>query len=399
MKLKLVALFAIAATMISCATNKNKKETDDLKNYLNSYIEQNNFPGASFAWAKDGKIIHTITAGYADVEAKRAPFPETLFRIASTTKPITAVTIFKLLEDSNVDFNKALDRKVFGSQGYLPEYKNILDKRVYQITLRDLLQHTAGWNSGLGYDPQYDLYNIAVKMKVKAPAGPEDVIRYMLRYKKLDVAPGKEYHYSNLGYNVLARIIEKMSGEKYEKYVQKKILFPLGITDMVIAGNTLADRKENEARYYDDPRHEDVLSIVDNKTKGPMAYNAYNFATMDGHGGFLGTATDLVKFLNGVTPESGDVQLLKPATVEFMTKPVANIGNPGASLSFVVQDGGKTLLHAGALETGTLAYMIRRSDGNVWAVLFNRLPVKDGSEIQPLAQKFIDGLEPFMNKK
>lgn len=394
-------LLAIPLVLSACAGQTvQKKETANYDQFLENFIQKYGFPGASLAVAKNGQIIHTSTAGYANVEKKIAPTPETVFRIASATKPITAIAVFQLLEKSYTDINAALNRPVFGVKGYLPEYSKIKDKRVLKITLRDLLQHTGGWDSSKNdYDPQYDLYNIAKKMKVKAPADAKSVIRYMLQYKNLEVDPGKEYHYSNLGYNILARVIEKLSGETYEQYVLNHIMKPVGITDMKIAGSREKDLLPNEARYYDDPRAPLAISQWDGKTKGPLAYNEFYFPTMDGHGGWLGTPSDLIKILHAVTPELGGVQLLKAETVKIMTAPATNIGNPTAGLGWVIREEGKDISHAGALENGTLSYFVRRSDSSAWAVVFNRLPIEDLSELGPLAQDMIEQMNAELSKR
>jgi CubicO group peptidase (beta-lactamase class C family) len=377
---------------MACASTPPKPKTQNFDQFLQGFIQKYNIPGASLAVAKNGQIIHTSVAGYADVENKVAPTPETPFRIASSSKPITGIAVMMLLENSGTDLQTALNRPVFGPKGYLPEYKKIKDKRALKVTLRDLLQHTGGWDSAneKQYDPQYDLYNIAKKMKVKAPADAKSVIRYMLQYNSLDVAPGKEYHYSNFGFNILGRVIEKLSGETYEQYVQNHIFKPLGITDMKIAGSRLQDLLPNESRYYDDPRAPMAVSQFDGKTKGPEAYNEFYFPTMDAHGGFLGTPSSMVKILHAVTPELGGVQLLKPETIAVMTAPVMTIGNPTASLSWVVREGGKEISHAGALEHGTLAYFVRRPDNVTWAVLFNRLPIEKIEQLGPIAQDMIE---------
>ncbi len=394
-------LLVIPLALAACAGKPvPKTEAANYDQFLQNFIQKYNFPGASLAVAKNGQIIHTSTAGYADVEKKIAPTPETVFRIASSSKPITVIAVFQLLEKSDTGIDAALNRPAFGVKGYLPEYKKIKDKRILKITLRDLLQHTGGWDSSKdNYDPQYDLYKIAKKMKVKAPADAKTVIRYMLQYQSLDVDPGKEYHYSNLGFNILARIIEKLSGETYEQYVVNHIMSPLGITDMKIAGSRQQDLLPNEARYYDDPRSPLATSQWDGKTQGPLAYNEFYFPTMDGHGGWLGTPSDLVKILHGVTPALGGVQLLKPETVKIMTAPVANISNPTAGLGWVIREDGKEISHAGALENGTLAYFVRRPNNSAWAITFNRLPVKDISELGPIAQDMIEQMNAEMNKR
>ncbi|WP_374000690.1 serine hydrolase domain-containing protein [Bdellovibrio bacteriovorus] len=390
-------LSVLSLILMSCASKPSQTKTvDHAGDFIASYIQRYNIPGASLAISHNGQVVFQKGYGYADVEAQVAPTPETVFRIASVSKPITAVAVFKLLEKSGTDLKTALDKPVFGKNGYLPQYKKIKDARVLKITLRDLLQHTGGWNSE-SYDPQYDVYHIAKKMKTSVPASGDTVIRYMLQYKDLDVEPGKEYHYSNLGFNILARVIETLSKMPYEQYVQTEIFAPIGIVDMKIAGNTLKDRLPLEARYYDDPRYPQPISVFDNKTRGPQAYNGFAFHTMDGHGGWLATPTDLVKFADAVTPGAGKVQLLNPETIKVMTTANPATGNPTASLGWVSTEDGKSVAHAGALETSTLSYLNRRSDGTTWAVIFNRLPVKDLAEIGILAKDLMSGMDQALH--
>ncbi|WP_413557216.1 serine hydrolase domain-containing protein [Bdellovibrio sp. HCB209] len=387
-------LLVIPLALMGCASKPVEPKKLGYDVVLKNFIEKHGIPGGSIAVSKDGQIVHASGAGFANVETKSPVTPETPFRIASATKPLTAIAVFQILEKSGKDLNTALNKPVFGKKGYLPEYKKIQDKRVYKITLRDLLQHTGGWDSAKNdYDPQYDLYNIAQNMKVKAPADAKSVIKYMLQYRVLEVEPGKEYHYSNFGYNVLARVIEKLSGQSYEKYMQEHVFKPVGVTNMKIAGSRLQDLLPNESRYYDDPRAPEGPSQFDNKVKGPMAYNEFYFPTMDGHGGFLGTPSDLVKIANGVTPKSGGTQLLKPETIAIMTAPVAQIGNPTASMGWVVHYEGGEISHAGALEFATLSYFVRNPDGTAWSVVFNRLPVKDAGEIASIMQPLVDQMK------
>ena len=89
-------------------------------------------------------------------------------------------------------------------------------------------------------------------MGVPSPATCTDIIRWMLN-RPLDFAPGQRYAYSNFGYCILGRIIEKVSGQPYETYLQQKILAPLGIGRMSIGSSLLSGRKPNEVKYYDYP--------------------------------------------------------------------------------------------------------------------------------------------------
>ena len=386
-------LLAMAGMGVVGSSNSATASAEDpIAAFINGYIKRHNFPGAALAISKNGRIFYKRGFGFSDIAAHARPDPAvTLFRIASVSKPITAIALFKLLESSATDIDTQLNRVVFGSAGYLPEYTEILDPRVLKITLRDLLQHTAGWDSSLGYDPQYDVFNIAKIMGAPAPADAVTVIRYMLKFKPLDNAPGIAFHYSNLGYNVVGRIVEKLSGQSYEQYVQSMVS-AIGIGDMHIAGNRLSDRLQNEARYYEDPRVPEVLSIYDGVTKVPESYGGLAFHTMDAHGGWLATPVDLVRIAEAVTPGAAGVQLLNAKTIGLMAAPVTTIGNPTASLGWVSTDQGATLSHGGALTTGTFSYLSRRSDGIVWAILFNRLPVAEMTDIGALSSELLTGM-------
>ncbi|MNJ96774.1 Esterase EstB [compost metagenome] len=365
---------------------------DVVGDFIEFFILKHNIPGASISITHNGQVAYEKGVGVANIETSSPVVSTTPFRIASVSKPITAVAIFKLLEDSGKDIQAALDMPVFGANGYLPDFAEIKDNDIYKIRLRDLLQHTGGWNSQF-YDPQFDLYNIAVAMGTTPPADAPTVIRYMLKFRDLDVAPGTEYHYSNFGYNILGRVVEKLSGQPYDQYVRTHVLLPLGVDQMQIGGSRMEDLLPNESRYYDDPRTPLVPSIYDGVTLGPQAYVGFSCATMDSHGGWIATPTELVKFINGVTPGSGSVQILKEDTIQIMTAPVLGIGNDQTSLGWVVEENGAVIAHAGALESSTLSYLIRRSDGVTWAVTFNRLPIGTIDDIGPLMQELTSNMD------
>jgi N-acyl-D-amino-acid deacylase len=90
---------------------------------------------------------------------------------------------------------------------------------------------------------------IAKSLGVASPASPTDIIRFMLT-RPLDFDPGSRYWYSNFGYCVLGRIIEKVSGTSYEEFVRKEIFRPLGIEDVVLGKSLLSQRASREVRYY-----------------------------------------------------------------------------------------------------------------------------------------------------
>jgi N-acyl-D-amino-acid deacylase len=359
--------------------------------FMQTYMARWHMPGASIAVAKDGRLVYTAAFGYADLQGRRPPEPQTRFRIASVSKPITAIALFQLLEKRG-NLDAQLDRPVFGPQGYLPEFTDIADPRVLRVRLRDLLQHTGGWYWPDGYDPQYDLIDIARAQGGTSPASHTDVIRYVLRTQRLGVDPGKAFHYSNFGYNLLGRVIEKLAAKPYAQVVSDMLL-PLGIRDMEIAHGRLQHLLPDEARYYDGPDAQPVPDIYDGgATKTLQAYGGFDFNTMDAHGGWIATPTDLVRIALAVTPGHAGPQLLAPSTISVMTRPRPETGDPTAALGWVSRQAGADISHAGALESSTLSYLNRRADGVTWAVIFNHGPAT-GADVQGMASGLLQGMD------
>lgn len=335
-------------------------------------------PGASIAIAYKGELVYQRGYGMAVMETNTPATPQTVFRIASISKPVTAVAVLKLFEN---ELPQALDRKVFGPDGLLPdsaypEFANPRDPRVLKVTLRDLLQHTSGWGA-TDYDPQYDLIDIARTMNVKAPASARDVIAFMLKQRSLDVPPGVEVHYSNFGYNILGRIIEYKSGKPYEQAVQELVFKPAGVSSAVIAADKRVQRVANETVYYDDPRWPPVPDQDGSGATGAESYFGFHLQAMDAHGGWAATAADLVRFVDAAQGTAKGAALLKPETVALMKQRNGAMPDNNNGLGWVVtkMDGVNIISHSGALTTGTYGYLQAREDGWSWAVLFNRLPI------------------------
>ncbi|MFH1653772.1 MAG: serine hydrolase domain-containing protein, partial [Pseudomonadota bacterium] len=216
---------------------------------MKSTLTQYDIPGGSIAVVKNGKLVYARGFGYADRDNHVPVQPSDVFRIASVTKTITGMAATKLIQDGTLN----LDDTVFGPNGILNDaiYLQINDQRVYDIKVKHLLSHTSGWYGETGDDPQYDFVDIAVALGVAPPASNVNVIEYVLSQGELQFAPGTQYLYSNVGYNMLGRIIEKVSGMTYEEYVRSILADPLiGVSDMYIAGNFAADRRSNEVYYY-----------------------------------------------------------------------------------------------------------------------------------------------------
>jgi CubicO group peptidase (beta-lactamase class C family) len=351
---------------------ENAPQFAALSDYMVKTLNELNIPGATLCVARRGFILFREGFGWSDPYSGIAITPDTVMRIASISKPVTGMLILKLFED---DLPAALDRKVFGRDGLLPDpsYTNgLLDPKVLEITLKHLLQHTGGWDSSV-YEPQFDLVTIAKAMNVAAPAGSVDVIKFMLRNKKLQYPPGTRYRYSNFGYNILGRIIEHRTGMGYEAAARKLILQPAGVWFALIGGDTLEARFTAETVYHDDPRWPDNVPSQSGVGEGTLAYNAFHLKTMDSHGGWVMTSLDLVRFADAIDGRSGVPRLLKASTIALMETSNPHIGDAEAGLAWRLEPG--AWIHSGNMIAGTHSYLARRSDGITWAVIYNSLPV------------------------
>lgn len=379
------------------ATTENPPQFDALSRYMVKMIDELQIPGASLCVAHAGRIVFSQGFGWADRDARVPLTPRTLMRIASISKPITGMVVLKLFED---ELPGALERKVFGPGGLLPDarYAAVRDRRVLDITLRDLLQHSSGWDSNV-YEPQYDLVTIAKAMGIPAPASGADVIEFMLRERTLDFAPGTRYSYSNFGYNILGRIIERRTGMDYETATRQLVLAPAGITAARIGRDKLAERFEGEAVYYDDPRWPQEVPSQTGIGSGKLAYAAFHLRSMDAHGGWVMTSADLVRFADAIDGRSGIARLLKPSTVALMQSPDPRITAPAAGLSWALAPGSWN--HSGSLIAGTHSFLNRRSDGVTWAVIYNSFPIDPEvgmADAQPLTVKTFKGVEAELLK-
>lgn len=373
----LLAWMAIAISLTACASLRDELPVtgtavpafQPLDSAMREGMRKLDIPGASITVSIDGSIIYQRGFGYADRATGQVVSPDTLFRIASVSKPMTAVAVLRAFE---TELPAALDRPVFGPGGLLtsPRYTQFKDPAALRVTLRDLLQHTSGWDSSV-YEPQYDLITIARAMNVPAPASPQDIIEYMLKFQELQVAPGTRFIYSNFGYNLLGRVLEEKTGQTYEQAMHQYVFVPAGALTPVIGNDKLAQRLPSETVYYDDPRWPNVPS-QDGTGSGPSSYNAFHLKSMDAHGGWVMTSADMVRFADAVDGRSRVKALLAPITVKRMTTQDRNVAGISFGLGWEMSSEGWS--HTGLLTTGTHAKLERLDSGVTWAVVYNSFP-------------------------
>jgi N-acyl-D-amino-acid deacylase len=362
--------------------------------------------GGALALSKDGRLVFSRAYGFADL-ATGQPFETmSLCRIASDTKPITAVAILRLIEDGHL----SLADKAFG---LLPDLKPLpgatVDPRLDEVTVQHLLQHTGGWDSTRSFDPQYPPFTFwaAGVLGVEAPPSAEQIIRFMLG-QPLDFDPGTRYAYSNFGYNVLGRIVERRSGLLYAEYVQQQVLAPAGITAMRLGRTRPEERAPGEVNYVSLPDQAHVPSVYPGVGYVPEAYGGYYLEALDAHGGWIATAEDQIRFATAVDGQRGR-PILEPETVDRMlhTPVPAETGAEGAGNARSVSglcwtvlqhDGGVSWAHAGALAATCAAWIVRRPDGTAISFLFNSLPTDFPAffgEITSALERAADGISTW----
>lgn len=326
------------------------------------FLSRNKMSGASVAIAKDGKMIFAKGYGFADKENRTHTEPYHLFRIASVSKLITAAGIMKLVEDGKIDLND----KVFGPDGILnhPRYNDFADPKVEDIEIINLLNHSGGWTNRWG-DPLFIPSAVARGLGKEMPVDRSDIIEFMLG-KRLHFKPGTRSSYSNLGYIILGEVIEEVSGSDYEAYIKTNILYPLGIFDMKIGGSYLAERAELEVKYYEPVNTYLVRDHQNPDEKVKRSYGGNDMHTLGPAGGWIASATDLLKFLLSIDGLNISDDILSKESIETMTisqKP--HLDPIGWRRT---RDHSWT--RTGTL-AGTSALMARRDDGFSYVVLFN----------------------------
>jgi N-acyl-D-amino-acid deacylase len=222
---------------------------------------------------------------------------------------------------------------------------------------------------------------IAQALGVPAPAEPEHIMRW-LSGRPLDFDPGKEYAYSNYGYCLLGRIMEKITGRAYDEYVKAEVLEPLGVTEMCIGSTHASGRKPNEVYYYPLTRFAPSVFQERLHQKVPHPYGAWYLEAMDSHGAWIASALDIVRFATAfldkdhcplLTRESIDTMFTRPdAPVSYDDdgQPKPNYYACGWSVD-IPRDGKPGQQHHNGMLMGTAAVMRRRDDGICWAALFN----------------------------
>lgn len=185
-------------------------------------IKAYQIPGVSMALVQKGKIVWTQAFGYADIETGRRMTTDTVCRVQSISKSVTAWGVMKLAEQGEIK----LDAPV---SSYLKKWQLPESESSQKMTVRQLLSHTAGMPLGdilTRFSPQEDMPSLTDKLTIEA---------------RLTQEPGTSFSYSNTGYNLLELLIEEVTGCEFAEYMEQGILIPLGMTESSFEWNEAFD--------------------------------------------------------------------------------------------------------------------------------------------------------------
>ncbi|HEX4085013.1 MAG TPA: serine hydrolase domain-containing protein [Chthoniobacteraceae bacterium] len=322
--------------------------TRALSDLIQPYIDRGELAGAvMFVGGKDG-ILAIEAAGWADIEARRPMAPDSLFWIASQSKPITAIAVMMLVEEGRLNLHDPVEK-------YLPEFKGlmytaekddavqILRRPVRPPSVLDLLIHTAGMPfKTLVEEPALDRLPLATAVRSYA-------------MHPLDAEPGAASVYSNTGFNTAGRIVEVIADQPFEQFLAGRIFDPLGMSDTTFWPGIDPLRRLAEC-YRRSETDDGLVKIQIEQLSYPLDDVEKRFPFPAG--GLFSTAADLVKLyrmmLNGGTVDGRTC--LKPETVREMIRlHVPESWSRKQALGFVAD--GNSFSHGGAAGTSTLAHL------------------------------------------
>ena len=292
-----------------------------ITNFFQGEIDKGAIPGSTLLIARDGKLAYVQTLGYQDREKKISMKADAIFRIFSMTKPIASVAVMMLAEEGKIDLLAPVSK-------YLPEFKDVkvgvekidpatnkpalsLEDVQRPMTVQDLLRHTSGLVYGpFGNSLVHQIYN-----KSNLFDNNQTLAEFVAKLSKLPLAhqPGSVWEYG-MSTDVLARIVEVVSGMSFDRFVEDRITKPLGMHDTAFYLSAAQAPRLVEPQINPAGGKRPPVSTAENLTKEKQKW-------FSGGGGLLSTAPDYARFcqmlLNG--GELDGVRLLSPKTLAVMT--------------------------------------------------------------------------------
>lgn len=340
-------------------------------------IEKWKVPGMSLAVAKDGKLIFAKGYGFSDVDKSIPVSASTLFRMGSINKTLTAAAVMKLVEQGKLSLDEPV-LPILGRVGVLPN--DITDPRAHSITIRQLLQHTGGFDRDASGDPFFQprLVGIARRQRI-SPVTCDAIVRDTLSFP-MDFAPGSRFSYSNLGYCMLGIIVRAAAGESYQTFVNRELLNP-SIGKPYVAGESMRSMP-NESTYYMPPGSARMKAApgLDGMWGVPAPYGSYSIENMEALGAWVTTPLDMLKFFLALDGSRGSA-LLSADSIRQMREPPPHASlqkQPpfryyGLGLSVLQTPRGPNWWHDGS-QPGLTTLALRTAEGYAWVFAINTRP-------------------------
>lgn len=400
MRRLLIVILCLLSPAAARASEFDSAKLGKIRERMQAFVDQKVIAGAVTAVGSKDGLAHLEAVGLQKIETKQPMPKDALFRIASMTKPITAIGIMILQEEGKLSVDDPVEK-------HLPEFRGqrivasregdgvALKKPSRVITLRDLLTHTSGLPSGFPAGLA-DLYQTRQRTLAEAVL--------VSSQQPLDFEPGSKWSYCNAGIDTLGRVIEVVSGQSFEEFMTVRVFQPAGMIDTAFFPTEQTTPRI--AGLYEIKNAE--LVAANRPIVGPATGAKHPIPA----GGLYSTAADLARLyqamLNGGSRRGGSVKIISPESVLTMTK--VQTGDlpcgfvPGMSFGFgwavIKEPQGVTAMispgtfgHGGAF--GTQGWIDPKQDLFV-ILLIQRvgLPNADGSDIRrELQQLAVDAIQ------
>lgn len=268
-----------------------------VKDRMNHFIDRKEVAGIVTAVVTREKVVALDAFGHANIADNTPMKPDTVFWIASMTKPITATAVMMLQDEGKLSVEDPVGK-------YVSELKDLktTDGKLANVTLRHLLTHTAGMGEATGEQSR------------KAETLADLIPAYAAQPVKFE--PGTKWEYSQSGINTLGRIVEVASGKPFQDFVQEKLFGPMGMKDTTFYLNDAqAKRLAKSYKRTGDALEEAPIFILDGHS--PTSRQRYPAA----NGGLFSTAPDYARFCQMILNQGtlDGRQYLKAETVKQMT--------------------------------------------------------------------------------
>lgn len=371
--MKLIQACLLLSVTIGNSVAAQDNRVTELAEYYSTLAANGRFNGTILV-AEKGKVIYEHAFGYADFPAKKLNTTSSVFPIASITKTITSTAILQLKEKGKLQITDPVTK-------YLPGFP------YPTVTLKHLLSHTSGL-------PDYDqLFLGMINQHPDTVFTNKDIIPAAVTgHVPLNFQPGDEFRYNNVNFNVLAMIVEKVSGEPFNMYIRRHILQPAGMSSTSLWKMfTYTDKRLSRLYLY--PRSWSAeLESPDTMAAFHRIYN-YNFI---GHGDMISTTGDLLKYDKALY----NGKLLNEATCKEAFTPVLLPGGKDNPQHYALGWGtrydsafGETVLHTGGLP-GIRCILLRNLSRHQTIIVFDNT-ANDTYAMAYQALKMLNGIAPL----